>query len=101
MRIEQTRKLLAAGILPSPAPTQDVEALRQRLAALRLVFAAEGLGDLLSRAVKDAWNPAEFLDELLRFELERQEERRIPSRYWTVFRNGAGRESRDRLRRGR
>lgn len=77
MRIEQTRKLLAAGILPSPAPTQDIEALRQRLVALRLVFAAEGLGELLSRAVKNAWNSAQFLDELLRLELERQEERRI------------------------
>ncbi len=33
MRIEQTRKLLSAGILPSPAPTQDVDALREKLGA--------------------------------------------------------------------
>jgi DNA replication protein DnaC len=77
MRIEQTRKLLSAGILPSPAPTQDVDALRDRLTALRLVFAAEALGDLLSEAVKQQSGPAGFLDSLLRLELERQEERRI------------------------
>ena len=77
MRIEQTRKLLSAGILPSPAPTQDVDALRDRLTALRLVFAAEALGDLLSEAVKQQSGPASFLDSLLRLELERQEERRI------------------------
>ena len=77
MRIEQTRKLLSAGILPSPAPTQDVDALRERLLALRLCFAAEALGDLLSEAVKTKSGAAAFLDGLLRLELERQEERRI------------------------
>jgi len=77
MRIEQTRKLLSAGILPSPAPTQEVDALRERLLALRLCFAAEALGDLLADAVKDDFSAAAFLDALLRLELERQEERRI------------------------
>jgi DNA replication protein DnaC len=77
MRIDQTRKLLSAGILPSPAPTQDVGALRARLEGLRLVFAAEALADLLSQAVQHEWSSATFLDELLRLELERQEERRI------------------------
>ena len=77
MRIEQTRKLLSAGILPSPAPTQDIDALRERLLALRLCFAADALGDLLTEAVKTEWNAAAFLDALLRLELERQEERRI------------------------
>jgi DNA replication protein DnaC len=77
MRIEQTRKLLSAGILPSPAATEDVDALRERLLALRLSFAAESLGDLLTEAVKTQWNAAAFLDALLRLELERQEERRI------------------------
>lgn len=77
MRIDQTRKLLSAGILPSPAPTQDVDALRARLEGLRLVFAAEALADLLSQAVQHEWSSATFLDELLRLELERQEERRI------------------------
>ncbi len=73
MRIDQTRKLHAAGILPSPAPTEDVDALRQRLSALRLVFAAEALGDLLTDAVKTQATSASFLDALLRLELERQE----------------------------
>ena len=41
MRIEQTRKLFTAGILPTPQPTQDIVSLAQRLEALRLVFAAE------------------------------------------------------------
>jgi DNA replication protein DnaC len=77
MRIEQTRKLLSAGILPSPAPTHDVDALRDRLSALRLVFAAEALGDLLSDAVKQQSSAVDFLDSLLRLEIERQEERRI------------------------
>jgi DNA replication protein DnaC len=77
MRIEQTRKLLSAGILPSPAPTHDVDALRDRLSALRLVFAAEALGDLLSDAVKQQSSAPDFLDSLLRLEIERQEERRI------------------------
>ncbi len=77
MKIEQTRKLISAGVLPSPAPTEDVDALRERLLALRLVFAAEGLGDLLTDAVKNSHGPAAFLDAMLRLELERQEERRI------------------------
>ena len=33
--------------------------------------------DLLSQAVKSQWSPVAFLDELLRWELERQNERRI------------------------
>ena len=77
MRIEQTRKLFTAGILPTPQPTQDIVSLAQRLEALRLVFAAEQLNELVSRSVKEDWNSTQFLDELLRFELERQEERRV------------------------
>lgn len=77
MRIAQTRKLHAAGILPTPAVTQDIEALSQRLEALRLVFAAESLSDLMTQAVKENWNSAAFLDAMLRLELERQEERRV------------------------
>ncbi len=77
MRLKQPRRLLSAGILPSPAATEDVDALRERLLALRLYFAAESLGDLLTQAVKTQWNAAAFLDALLRLELERQEERRI------------------------
>lgn len=77
MKIAQTRKLHAAGILPQPAATDNVEALRERLDALRLVFASEGLDDLLSQSVKEDWSTAVFLDVLLRLELERQEERRV------------------------
>jgi DNA replication protein DnaC len=77
MRIAQTRKLHAAGILPKPAPAQDIEALRQRLEALRLMFAAEGLDGLLNESVKEDWNAPAFLDAMLRLELERQEERRV------------------------
>ncbi len=77
MKIAQTRKLHAAGILPQPAATDNVEALRERLDALRLVFAAEGLDDLLSQSLKEDWSTAVFLDALLRLELERQEERRV------------------------
>jgi len=77
MRIDQTRKLHAAGILPKPAPAQDIEALRTRLEALRLMFAAEGLDSLLQESVKENWNTTVFLDAMLRLELERQEERRV------------------------
>lgn len=77
MKIYQTRKLLAAGLLPTPAPAQDVEALRLRLDALDWSFCAEAISELLTDAVKHAWSPPAFLDALIRFELERREERRI------------------------
>jgi len=68
---------VTAGILPKPVPTQNIDALRERLDALRLVFAAESLNDLLETSVKQDWNTTKFLDALLRLELERQEERRV------------------------
>lgn len=77
MRIKQTRKLFTAGILPKPHPTQDIGALAERLEALRLVFAAEQLKELVSQSVKENWIATRFLDELLRLEIERQEERRV------------------------
>lgn len=77
MRIAQTRKLHAAGILPKPPATEDVDALRERLEALRLTFSASSLDDLLSQSIKDDWSAATFLDAMLRLELERQEERRV------------------------
>ncbi len=77
MKIAQTRKLHAAGILPKPPATDNIEALRERLEALRLTFSAEGLDDLLSQSVKEDWNATAFLDAMLRLELERQEERRV------------------------
>ena len=77
MRIEQTRKLFVAGILPKPPATQDIVALAQRLDALRLVFAAEQLEQLVTQSVREDWHATRFLDELLRLELERQHERRV------------------------
>jgi DNA replication protein DnaC len=77
MKIAQTRKLHAAGILPKPVATQDVGQLRERLEALRLSFAAETLEDLLAQSVRKDWSVSVFLDALLRLELERQEERRV------------------------
>jgi DNA replication protein DnaC len=77
MRIEQTRKLFASGILPKPQATQDIASLAERLGALRLVFAAEHLHELVTQSVKEDWNATKFLDAMLRFEIERQEERRI------------------------
>lgn len=77
MKIHQTRKLFTAGILPKPKPTQDIALLAERLDALRMVFAAEQLAELVSQSVKQDWNATRFLDELLRLEIERQEERRV------------------------
>lgn len=77
MRIEQTRKLFSIGVLPSPQPTQDIAGLQERLEALRLVFAAEQLNELVSTSVKEDWNATQFLDAMIRLELERQEERRV------------------------
>lgn len=77
MRIEQTRRLHAAGILPSPQPSENVEALAERLSALKLGFAAEAIAELLTTAVKGKHSCGAFLDALLRLELERQEERRV------------------------
>jgi len=77
MRIDQTRRLHAAGILPTPAPTQDLASLSTRLEALRLTFAAEALPDLMTESVKENWNPTTTVDALVRLELERQEERRV------------------------
>ncbi len=77
MKIYSTRKLFQAGILPTPPATQDIGALSERLRALRLYFAADQLAELTSRSVRAEWNSMQFLDELLRLELERQEERRV------------------------
>ena len=77
MRIEQTRKLFSSGVLPKPQPTECLESLGARLQALRLVFAAEQLADLVSESVKEDWSSIQFLDALIRLELERQEERRV------------------------
>jgi DNA replication protein DnaC len=77
MRIDQTRRLLAEGLLPCPGPATDVDALKKRLWALEWEFAAEALSDQLTDAAKEAWSPMAFLDALIRYELERREERRV------------------------
>ncbi len=77
MRIEQTRKLFSRGVLPKPKPIECLEGLGERLNALRLVFAAEHLSDLVSESVKEDWSSLQFLDALIRLELERQEEHRV------------------------
>ena len=77
MKIYSTRKLYAAGILPRPSSTEDVVQLAERLRALRLSYAADQLTELITQSVKVAWSSARFLDEIIRLELERQEERRI------------------------
>jgi DNA replication protein DnaC len=77
MKIHETQRLLAEGVLPAPAPVNDADGLRRRLTALGLDFAAEALMDQLTEATKQSWGPPEFLDALLRTELERREERRI------------------------
>ncbi len=77
MEIAQSRKLHAAGILPKPLATHDIGQLRERPEALRLLFAAATLDDMLSQSVREDWNASQFLDALLRLELEQQEERRL------------------------
>lgn len=77
MRIEQTRKLFSTGILPNPQPTQEVAGLQERLKALRLMFAADQLNELITQSVKENWNGTAFLDAMIRLELEGQEERRV------------------------
>jgi DNA replication protein DnaC len=77
MKIYSTRRLYAAGILPKPPMTEDVGQLAERLRALRLSFAADQLPELVTQSVRASWSSARFLDELIRLELERQEERRV------------------------
>lgn len=77
MRITETRMLHAAGILPKPSATENIDQLRKRLEALRLTFTSESLDQLLSQSVREDWNTIQFLDAMLRLELERQEERRV------------------------
>jgi len=55
----------------------DVDRTREALEQLGLTHAAEGLGDLLTRAVKEEVAAHRFLDELLGVETRQREERRI------------------------
>jgi DNA replication protein DnaC len=59
------------------APTVDLDATRQRLERLGLVYAAEQLEALISEAVKHDTAAHPVIDRLLEAELERREERRL------------------------
>jgi DNA replication protein DnaC len=63
--------------LPARATTADLGTLVDQLVKLGLDFAAEALPAILTRAVKEDLGTPALLEQLLRDELERREERRI------------------------
>lgn len=63
--------------LPAKATTADLRTLVDQLVKLGLDFAAEALPAILTRAVKEDMGSPALLEQLLRGELERREERRV------------------------
>jgi len=63
--------------LPAKAATADLKTLVDQLVKLGLDFAAEALPAILTRAVKEDLGSPALLEQLLRGELERREERRV------------------------
>src|ERR1700760_5116743 len=63
--------------LPAKAASADLATLVDQLVKLGLDFAAEALPAILARAVKEDLGTPTLLEQLLRGELERREERRI------------------------
>jgi DNA replication protein DnaC len=63
--------------LPAKAAAADLGMLVDQLVKLGLEFAAEALPAILTRAVKEDLGTPALLEQLLRGELERREERRI------------------------
>src|SRR5208283_739292 len=63
--------------LPAKAATTDLRTLVDQLVKLGLDFAAEALPTILTRAVKEDLGSPALLEQLLRGELERREERRV------------------------
>ena len=63
--------------LPAQAATADLRTLVDQLVKLGLDFAAEALPAVLTRAVKEDLGSPALLEQLLRGELERREERRV------------------------
>ena len=63
--------------LPAKAATADLRTLVDQLVKLGLDFAAEALPAILTRAVKEDLGSPALLEQLLRGELERREERRV------------------------
>lgn len=63
--------------MSAPKPKLDIDATRERLAALNLGFAAEVLETTLSEAVKHSTSPHALLDALLEAEMAERERRRV------------------------
>ena len=63
--------------LPAMAATADLGTLVDQLMKLGLDFAAEALPAILTHAVKEDMGSPALLEQLLRGELERREERRV------------------------
>ena len=63
--------------LPARAASADLGMLVDQLVKLGLEFAAEALPAILTRAVKEDLGTRALLEQLLRGELERREERRV------------------------
>jgi DNA replication protein DnaC len=63
--------------LPAKAASADLRTLVDQLVKLGLDFAAEALPAILTRAVKENLGAPGLLEQLLRDELERREERRV------------------------
>jgi DNA replication protein DnaC len=74
---QPSRSIPSAEALPPRAATADLSVLLGQLSRLGLDFAADALPGLLARAVKEDLGPPAFLEQLLRGELERREERRV------------------------
>ncbi len=63
--------------LPARATTADLGTLVDQLVKLGLDFAAEALPAILTRAIKEDLGTPALLEQLLKDELERREERRV------------------------
>ena len=63
--------------LPAQAASADLRTLVDQLVKLGLEFAAEALPTILTRAVKEDLGSPALLEQLLRGELERREQRRV------------------------
>jgi DNA replication protein DnaC len=63
--------------LPAKAASVDLRTLVDQLVKLGLEFAAEALPAVLTRAVKEDLGTPALLEQLLRSEIERREERRV------------------------
>jgi hypothetical protein len=74
---EGSREPEKSAALPAKATTADLRTLVDQLVKLGLDFAAEALPAILTRAVKEDMGSPALLEQLLRGELERREERRI------------------------